>query len=265
MTENTPQLSLDPLTGRLQAVILGLAGGEALGWPNEQFWGARLDKHLIRHPHFQFRSWLKRSGGSYYGHDQIIQPGQYSGHTQLMLAVARSLRYGPRWADRFTHFELPFWAQYDQSGRKTSRAAAKLWSDRLPPWSGFRRQLDIRRYFESAGNGVLVRIMPLVIFNWEEDSFEPAGQMIVQNGLATHGHPGALIGALAVGRAVWLLLKGRPGGLDLLQLLTGEAAAWSQIPSCFDLSDPWFQAAASLYPDFRALWQQVAQEMVSLL
>ena len=101
--------------------MLGAACGDALGWPNERVGRSYVDKSKPQGPLLEFRKWTRRSGGRYYPHDEIIDAGSYSDDTQLILCLSRSLQCGPRWWDRFSRVELPFWALYERGGGGATR------------------------------------------------------------------------------------------------------------------------------------------------
>ncbi|MDR1084093.1 MAG: ADP-ribosylglycohydrolase family protein [Deltaproteobacteria bacterium] len=249
------------LSEKHSGAFLGLASGDALGWPNEQVWGGKVDPFVTSHQQLLFRSWLKRSGGSYYAHDRLILPGQYSDRTQLALCQARSLTYGQKWLKRFSFIELPFWHLYDRSGNLTNKEAAREWADQIPTWSGLRRPFELVKFFEAKDNGILSRIQPLVIARADDEDFTDLALDIISAGSVTHGHPGALIGALAYGFAAWQAQNQGLMGTDIILSLLDSFNKWSVIPNNVDASDPMFKAATTRQPDYRNLWRHMAQEM----
>ena len=60
----------------------------------------------------EFREWVRRSGGRFLPHEEIIKAGEYSDDTQLILCLSRSLLKGEKWWEFYTMVELPFWSLY---------------------------------------------------------------------------------------------------------------------------------------------------------
>src|SRR4051794_35518702 len=109
--EVTPRVSLD----RAEGAFLGAAIGDALGWPHEMR-ATRSGKYQ-RVDALKFERWIKRSGGRFQPHEEVIEAGHYSDDTQLILAGARSLLRAPaNWWLVFATEELPFWTLYQRGG-----------------------------------------------------------------------------------------------------------------------------------------------------
>ena len=100
--------------------------GDALGWITEfekntlslkeKFGTERIDK---------FYSWKKPVGGRFYGFIDNINAGSYSDDTQLLLAVARSIKKdGSLDHNYFAKIELPNWLDYARGGGRTVKTAA---------------------------------------------------------------------------------------------------------------------------------------------
>jgi ADP-ribosylglycohydrolase len=118
---------VEDLVERFRGAILGLAVGDALGWPNE-FPGHRTK------PATRFIEWEKLVGGRFWGYRDRILPGEYSDDTQLTLALARSvLRTGGLDVEKFAYEELPLWLQYERGGADRSRPQHGLSYGRNPP------------------------------------------------------------------------------------------------------------------------------------
>jgi ADP-ribosylglycohydrolase/predicted enzyme related to lactoylglutathione lyase len=263
MANKSPKIVLYKAVG----AMLGAACGDALGWPNESRSRSYVDKSKPQGPLFEFRKWTRRSGGRYYPHEEIIDAGSYSDDTQLILCLARSLQYGSRWWDRFSRVELPFWTLYERGGGGATKRSVDAWTDGVPPWSGKRTTNDVKRYFEAGGNGVAMRILPHVLFNADISEFAPLAQNIMLDGIVTHGHPRALVGALAYGYALWKSIRRTEqlGFGEIVEDLLGNATEWDSIPETSVITEEWIKAASNQVPDYQNLWRSVVQEMIGLL
>lgn len=263
MANRSPKLMLNKAVG----AMLGAACGDALGWPNERVGRSYVDKSKPQGPLLEFRKWTRRSGGRYYPHDEIIDAGSYSDDTQLILCLSRSLQCGPRWWDRFSRVELPFWALYERGGGGATKRAVESWTDGVPPWSGKKTSNDVKRYFEAGGNGVAMRILPHVLFNADISEFAPLARNIMLDGIVTHGHPRALVGALAYGYALWKSIRrtDQLGFGEMVDDLLGNVPEWESIPETSVAADDWIKAASNHIPGYQKLWRSVVQEMIDLL
>jgi ADP-ribosylglycohydrolase len=94
--------------------LIGAAAGDALGWPNEQ--NSRSVGKINPKNKEMLPKWARRDGGKFWSHNEEIYPGEYSDDTQLIIATARSLRYGANWSKNFTKVELPVWLSYERGG-----------------------------------------------------------------------------------------------------------------------------------------------------
>ena len=75
--------------GRAVGAMLGAACGDALGWPNERIGKSKAPKEP-QGPLKEFRSWIRRTGGRFFPHEETIEAGEYSDDTQLILCLSRS-------------------------------------------------------------------------------------------------------------------------------------------------------------------------------
>ncbi len=238
MTTELPHQSDTGLLRKVQGLFLGAAIGDALGWPQEFLpsrSGGRGRKRLPLEP-ASFRKWTRRTGGRYWAPHEEIQPGEYSDDTQLLLCSARSLRLGATWWRHFTMRELPTWLLYERGGGRATKDAAKSWLSGVPPWSA-RSTQSRNPYFDAGGNGVAMRIAPHSARGVEAASFAPIAASLIADGICSHGHPRALVGALAYGFAIWTALRMReklPYG-GLVDALLNEKHVWARLPSAEDL------------------------------
>ncbi len=245
---------------RVEAAMLAAAVGDALGWPQENR-ANRVGGRRGVEPQLDFVEWRRRGGGRYASHEEVIGAGEYSDDTQLLAAVGRSLLTGQRWWERWTGLELPFWLLYERGGGGATRRAAQAWTKGNAPWEGGSRA----RYFSAGGNGVAMRVLPHCL---RHDDFAPIAKSIVADGIATHGHPRAHVGALVYGYALWRALRRRdrlPYGA-LIEETRAEAGVWSRPPAVDDVAPGWNAAADDAgLGSYEAVWQKTVSEMMELL
>lgn len=172
---------------RYSAAFILFAVGDALGWPNEY----RSNNVKVKNEYILFEDWTRYSGGRYWRCEEKIKGGEYSDDTQLMIATARSILYNKDWARNFSNVELPFWLKYERGGGKSTKNAAKIFCNSKKPWNLNGKEL--KDYFNSGGNGVAMRILPHVIA--EKHNLKQLMGKVIINGIYTHGHPRALLGA----------------------------------------------------------------------
>ena len=190
---------------KAEGAFIALAAGDALGWPQE-FPRKVIGKPKSIKPTPELRAWMRRGGGQYYPHEELIQRGEYSDDTQLTLAVARSRLFaGNTWWNVLTRTELPLWTLYERSGGGATKRAVACWIKGKSPWSGGGK--DVKRYFDAGGNGVAMRVLPHAIFYSGVDDPSQLVRDVIMDGVATHGHPRALVGATAYAYAAWWLLR----------------------------------------------------------
>lgn len=261
-----------PLIEKAQAAFLGAAVGDALGWPHEQN-AKRVRTRAGRtdgaaRPEFQ--EWTRREGHPRFGAFELnIRPGEYSDDTQLLLCVARSRLQPGAWWRHLSEVELPTWTTYERGGGGATKRAATSWVDGRAPWHPSRKSEDWRRYFEAGGNGVTMRILPHCLLAAQSPDFATLAHDIVVDGVCTHGHPRALVGALAYGFALWTALR-QSGTLSyggLIEATRNGIAQWSTLPDITDAWPDWREAAeAALAGEYcDALWNETVAEMAALL
>ena len=188
----------DAMSRTARGVFLGAAVGDALGWPQEVrggLVGGQKERDRAT-PRPEFRNWTRHAGHYSRRYRDPVRVGEYSDDTQLLLVTARSCLAGERWWERLTEVELPTWPLYQRGGGGAVLAAAASWDDGRPPWRGdgpARVQAVEKRYRGAGANGVAMRIAPHVFW---ADTSDDLVQRIVRDGITTHGHPRALVGAL---------------------------------------------------------------------
>ncbi len=210
--------------------------------------------------------WTRREGGGYAPFQRRVPAGTYSDDTQLMLAVARSLNRGESWWEHLTRFELPAWTLYELGGGGAIKRAANGWAKGQAPWEA-KKAVDRKKYFAAGANGVAMRILPHAIFGADDPNFDRVGERIVADGLTTHGHPRALVGALVAGYAMWtgLRWRGKVHYGELIEDCLSERQSWTHLPESA-LAPGWKQSAEhELEAPYEAIWTQVGEETVALL
>jgi len=242
--------------------LVGVAVGDALGWPQEQN-AKNIDRHPAT-PELQFRSWTRRAGGRFQPFEEHISAGEFSDDTQLTLCVARSLIHGNDWFENFTQQELPTWALYERGGGRSVLRAASSWTAGCPPWSN--DKADPRDYFATGANGVAMRVLPHVAAGLDAD-FEAVRRRIVLDACSTHGHAAALIGALMQAASLWnaLRLEGTLGYGELLERLAENSAAWTDRTN-LDFPDGWLEARGRIRGvSFDDEWSHAVDDARTLL
>jgi len=252
-------------SGKAVGSMLGAACGDALGWPNERVGKSKAPKQPQARLH-EFRRWTRRSGGRFFPHEEIIKAGEYSDDTQLILCLSRSLLKGEKWFEFYTQVELPFWSLYERGGGGATKRAVKSWQDGIEPWSPNRKPQEVKRYFEAGGNGVAMRALPHALYLCDED-FGKVATSIFMDGLTTHGHPRALLGAIAYGYALWVSLrkKKKLGYGELIKEIITNEAEWSAIPALGSISQDWLIQAQKYLKDYEKLWLSTKKEILTYL
>jgi ADP-ribosylglycohydrolase/catechol 2,3-dioxygenase-like lactoylglutathione lyase family enzyme len=247
---------------RAISAYLAAAIGDALGWPFEGHAHAmpsaeKWDGNYIR--------WEKRAGSRFLRTLERVEAGEYSDDTQLILAVTRSRLRSVEWWKNLSTCELPFWTLYERGGGGATKRAAASWLSSIPPWRSSKADF-VRKYFSAGGNGVAMRVLPHCVAGINCDSFEPIALDILTDGVTTHGHPRALVGALAYGFALWyaLRLDSTLGFGELIGATVSNASVWGQQRSVAERWHDW-PACASQSGDYASLWRETVAESLDLL
>ncbi|CAL9630167.1 hypothetical protein SUDANB99_06009 (plasmid) [Streptomyces sp. enrichment culture] len=211
------------LSDRAQGLMLGAAVGDALGWPQEQrsgILGGQKSRSIP--PSMAFRSWARWGGPQYSKYEDKVAAGSYSDDTQLILATARACLHGDEWLAWLRDVELPAWPLYQRGGGKAVLAACRAWKQGTPPWQG--PQSKARSYFSAGANGVAMRIAPHALATIDDESPSNLIGRVLNDGILTHGHMRALLGAVVYGLAVrnTLIRRGAMEYGDLLHSLLSE-------------------------------------------
>ncbi len=260
----------DNITIKLKAskavgAMLGAACGDALGWPNERLGRSKVTKQAQGRLH-DFKRWTRRSGGRFFPHEETIEAGEYSDDTQLILCLCRSLLKGETWWEYYTQVELPFWSIYERGGGGATKRAVESWLDNAAPWSPHRKPQDVKQYFEAGGNGVAMRALPHVL-RLGELEFSEIASNIFFDGITTHGHPRALLGALAYGFALWVAFRKdtKLAYGELVEELVKNAEVWSALPAPPIIHPEWESQAEKNLEGYAKLWESAKAEVLDYL
>lgn len=260
-----PREAVASVNAKAEGAFLGLAVGDALGWPQERR-GRSKSPIDAGAAHLGFVPWTRRVG-YIQSYEEGIGPGEYSDDTQLTLAVARSRsQYLSDWWRAFTRMELPLWTLYWRGAGGASRRAARAWCSGRRPWEATGQRL--KRYFEAGGNGVAMRVLPHAVYLSADKDDGRLIHDVVLDGVATHGHPRALVGAAAYAYAAWVLARKtdtmRYG--ELLDALLDDRKKWARLPEQKGTGDSWFSAGNTVMSgEYPEMWAQTAREMQELL
>ncbi len=238
----------DGLRGRYHGTFLGLAIGDALGWPVEF-----LSLHQIR------QLWGPHGITDLVG-DQAFPVGTFTDDTQMSIALAAGLLAAPYHdSDRQMAAiakQFVAWSTSPENNRapgNTCMSACRHLADGAD-W----RTSGVAR---SKGCGTAMRAAPIGLLYHRD--FERLTDRAIASSNMTHGHPCALAGGVATAAAVSLALDDTPP-VDLVRQVaalcepvSGEAAA--TIRKVLDVADrPADQAMAALGEGW------VAEEAVAL-
>lgn len=266
MTLNNKNKAVPLIVDKAHGAYLGAAIGDALGWPNERQPRRKSSGHTGKD--HDFIRWTRRSGGRFYSHEETIEPGDYSDDTQLILATSRSLLTTREWWKHLSYREIPFWTIYERGGGGATKRAANSWLLSRPPWSAENKHNNVRRYFEAGGNGVAMRILPHCLTGVASGRFSSISQQIVANGVITHGHPRALVGALAYGFALWRAFTHK-GTLEygaLIEITLQNEKEWGELPDVSGTCPGWIEAAQTWAKgNYTDIWKNTVKEVTEML
>ncbi len=248
---------------RARASFLAWAIGDAMGWPMEDR-GNRVGGTAKVKPVPRLVPWVRREGGRYAPHEQRIPAGTYSDDTQLLLAVARSRLRGDDWYRHLVEAELPVWLLYERGGGGALKRSATSWARGRAPWDLEQKQEAAARYFDAGGNGAAMRCMPHVLVGREVRHFASICEYLDADGLATHGHPRALVGSRVLAWALWWALGRREslGYGELLDRAVEAAPEWSALPSP---PGDWTDAQEEVAPRWEIDWGVAVDETLRYL
>jgi ADP-ribosylglycohydrolase len=244
------------------ASFIAAAVGDALGWPFEgRARRVQAGRHAETSPlPSSFVDWT-RSGSRSEPYREIIKAGEYSDDTQLLISTARSLLRGESWWEAFAFVELPTWLVYERGGGGATKRAAQSWLQGTPPWDSDKTRSS---YFDAGGNGVCMRILPHVLVNHGSDHTQIA-RNIVRNGICTHGHPRALVGALLHAMSLWLSFR-QSEMLEYGALVEEVIKGFRSWTSDRDITNVWSKAfSTNEITSYCEVWDDTVDETLELL
>jgi ADP-ribosylglycohydrolase len=257
------------LRDKARGAFWGAAAGDALGWPQEM-----PGRRVRQAPHEEpaaagsFEAWQRRSGGRFMPHQETIHAGEYSDDTQLFLCTARAILRGRNWLRHLAQVELPTWSAYERGGGGATKRAVEILANGSLPWS---EEIDMdrrRQYFNAGGNGVAMRILPHSLKGARDDSFLLTARAIFLNGICTHGHPRALLGALVYGYVAWQAFR-HSGTLPygyLLESALENSPTWAALPESVAAVADWKDSANRVLDGrLEDHWSQTVPEIHRLL
>ena len=198
--------------------------GDALGWITEfEKSSENLQSKYGSNYITSFHNWKKNVGGRFNGYVDSIKAGSYSDDTQLLLAVARSIKKdGIIDQEYFSKTELPNWLLYSRGAGRTIKNAARKIERKSAKWNNnfftFKAGKTTIDYRESGANGAAMRILPIALANFGDP--DKIKKEIFANSIITHGHPRAIIGAMLYGYAIDTILRFNPENFKYTAFLT---------------------------------------------
>jgi ADP-ribosylglycohydrolase len=263
-----PTGTYDRLFRSIAGGLIGGATADALGWITEFVRGPEHLKSLYKTDYVRdYRSWQKVTGGRFNAYVDHINRGEYSDDTQLTLAVARSLMAdGSFDVEHFSKTELPLWLGYARGGGRTVSAAAKAIQRRSARWNSnfftFKTRAGESTYRSAGANGAAMRVAPIALANVSDQEKMVRG--VWESTITTHGHPRAIVGALAQAEAVRLCVFHHRHGVGPHHILEDvrefvSAADVPQFPGVAEWLHEW-NADPSI--SFATEWEAAKSEIV---
>jgi len=243
---------------RTVSSALWAAWGDALGFITELTDEAGMRRRLGGQPLREPVPWTRRVGGKF-GVDVILPAGCYSDDTQLRLATGRAVHNQGLDVEAFAQNETPVWPAYALGGGRASKAAAVSLAKPGTPWFG--NTFD--GWLDAGGNGVAMRIQPHVWAASRPGSVGPHLLDVLINGVTTHAHPRALVGAVlhAVGLGVSLETGRVPPPErwpELLDMTLQSVKLIDEHPQLSSIWKPTWESAAGVSLD--EAWQHTVDE-----
>lgn len=206
--------------------------GDALGWITEfeRSKQSLIEKYGTERVD-EFYSWKKNVGGRFYGFVDSIKSGSYSDDTQLLLAVARSIKSdGSLDHNYFAKIELANWLEYARGGGRTVKTAAEKIQRKSTSWFNnfynFKVNGENYDYKQSGANGAAMRVLPIALANL--GNVEKIKEEIFCNSIVTHGHPRAILGAMLYGYAVNQIIVFSPDNFNWENYITQIGSDFQQ-------------------------------------
>ncbi|MEU8406891.1 ADP-ribosylglycohydrolase family protein [Micromonospora sp. NPDC048842] len=248
---------------RLEGLLLAVAVGDALGWPFER--RARRFDDSEAAPTGPFIRWERDAGNRFRSLPEVIEAGEYSDDTQMVISVARArVAAGRDWLSYLRAVELPFLLAYERGAGAAVKRACRAWAAGTPPWE---TGASLDSYFKAGANGAAMRVVPHVLWHRHTRNFDDLAGDVAEDAISTHGHPRAIIGALLHAFAHWISVA-QPAPIPygwLLSELISRKNEWSRIPSALAQNSEWTEAAEKSTGGYAALWRSTVDEAVQML
>lgn len=248
--------------------IVAAACADSLGWPTERLrTPAAVRREFGVDRVTGFVGWRKTVGGRFNAYLDYIAPGEYSDDTQLALSLARAIRAnGELDHEYFAKGELVSWLDYSRGAGRAVTAAARKMARVHTPWNlnfFHEGKLDYR---ESGANGVAMRIAPLALANLHRADPPLADAFL--NGITTHGHPRAHVGALALTAALHNVAE-RAGTVSIdrrdLRESVIDALRGFKLDALPDHGQMWIEEYARTGKPYPTRWLAAVEEMVAMV
>jgi ADP-ribosylglycohydrolase len=236
---------------------------DALGFISELTDEAGLKRRLQNRRFDAPMAWKRRIGGRF-GVEVELPAGCYSDDTQLRLCTARAISDTGFDVEAFARVELTLWPAYAIGGGRATKAACANLSKVSTPWfANF-----YAGWHNAGGNGVAMRIQPHV---WAAPRpAELGGQIhdLLLNGITTHGHPRALVGAVFHALTLGCALEAGSAPTpkqwpDVLRLCADAVGAFDNDSQLGTVWRPQWEKVAAR--PFREVWLETVEELSSQL
>jgi ADP-ribosylglycohydrolase len=263
-----PTANYDRLFRSIAGGLIGGATADALGWITEFVRGPEHLKSLYETDHVtSYRPWQKVTGGRFNAYVDHINRGEYSDDTQLTLAIARSIRAdGSLDVNHFAKTELPLWLDYARGGGRTITAAARSIQRKSATWNRnfftYRTKSGDTSYRSAGANGAAMRVAAIALANPSRP--DTMVRAVWESSIVTHGHPRAIVGALAQAEAVRLCVTYQHRGIGPHGILEDvrEFVSAADVPNYPGLSDWLREWNSQPGPNFEEGWMAAKNEMI---
>jgi ADP-ribosylglycohydrolase len=207
---------------RIRRSALWAAFGDALGFIAEGANASALRRRAGTDRLVQTVPWKRKIGR--FGPSLELPAGCISDDTQLRLATCRSIRgRGEFDVETFAKIELTVWPAYALGAGIGSQAAAANLRRRDITWATNFFATERSDYLNGGGNGAAMRVQPHVWAHPPDAAATPLIAAVIQNAVATHGHPRGILGAVFHARCLqYALERGEAPGPDAWDAIAGE-------------------------------------------
>lgn len=188
MSNLYPSIPSDELRSRITGAMLGMAVGDALGAPVEFMTPGEISAKYGTLKELVGGGWLR------------LKPGQVTDDTEMSLCIARALCRAGTWDLGSIAEEFAAWLRTKPIDvGDTCRRGIRNYM--------LHGQLESPTNQWDAGNGALMRMVPVAIFTWGSD--ELLERYAVEQGHLTHNHPLSDAACICYGKLLHLSFDGR--------------------------------------------------------